>query len=65
MKSKGTFSDLISKSPFGPIQVHMEKSMECAEELLIFVEAVIKDNWEKATTSRKKSMELEKEADQL
>ena len=65
MKSKGTFSDLFSKSPFGPIQVHMEKSMECAEELLILIEAVIKNNWEKATTSRKKIMELEKEADQL
>ena len=65
MKSKGTFSDLFSKSPFGPIQVHMEKSKECAEELLILVEAIIKNNWEKATTSRKKIMELEKEADQL
>ena len=65
MKSKGTFSDLISKSPFGPIQVHMQKSLECAEELLLFLEAVINDDWDKATASRKKISKLEKEADKL
>ena len=65
MKSKGTFSDLISKSPFGPIQVHMQKSLECAEELLLFLEAVIHDDWDKATACRKKISELEKEADKL
>ena len=65
MKSKGTFSDLISKSPFGPIQVHMQKSLECAEELLLFLEAAIQEDWEKATTSRKKISQLEKEADKL
>ena len=65
MKSKGTFSDLISKSPFGPIQVHMQKSLECAEELLLFLEAVINDDWDKTTASRKKIIKLEKEADNL
>ena len=65
MKSKGTFSNLISKSPFGPIQVHMDKSKECAEELLFLLDAVIKNDWDKATTSRKKIKDLEKEADQL
>jgi len=50
MKSKGTFSDLISKSPFGPIQVHMQKSLECAEELLLFLEAVIHDDWDKGNS---------------
>ena len=29
-------SDLIKKSPFGPIQSHMEKSKASANELLIF-----------------------------
>ena len=65
MKSKGTFSNLISKSPFGPIQVHMDKSKECAEELLFLLDAVIKNDWDKATISRKKIKDLEKEADQL
>ena len=65
MKSKGTFSDLISKSPFGPIQVHMQKSLECAEELLVFLDAAIDNDWEKVNTSRKKIIALEKDADKL
>ena len=65
MKSKHTISDLISKSPFGPIQVHMEKSKECAEELLVFLDAVIDNDWNNVNTSRKKINALEKEADQL
>ena len=65
MKTQKTFSDLISKSPLGPIQAHMEKSKDCAEELVIFIEAVIKDNWDKASFSRDKIVILEKEADVL
>ena len=65
MKSKGTFPDLISKSPFGPIQVHMDKSKECAEELLVLIDAAIKNDWDKATVSRRKIKNLEREADSL
>ena len=65
MKTQKTFSDLIGKSPLGPIQVHMEKSKDCAEELVTFIEAVIQDNWDKASLSREKIVILEKEADVL
>ena len=65
MKSKHTISDLISRSPFGPIQVHMEKSKECAEELLVFLDAVIDNDWNNANKSRKKIKALEKDADRL
>ena len=65
MKTQKTFSDLISKSPLGPIQVHMEKSKECSEELVTFIEAVIQDNWVKASLIRDKIVILEKEADVL
>ena len=65
MKSKHTISDLISRSPFGPIQVHMEKSKECAEELLVFLDAVIDNDWNNANTSREKIKALEKDADKL
>ena len=65
MKSKHTISDLISRSPFGPIQVHMEKSKECAEELLVFLDAVIDNDWNKVNTSREKIIALEKDADKL
>ena len=65
MKTQKTFTDLISKSPLGPIQAHMEKSKDCAEELITFFEAVIQDNWDKASLSRDKIVILEKEADVL
>ena len=65
MKSKHTISDLISRSPFGPIQVHMEKSKESAEELLVFLDAAIDNDWDKVNTSRKKIIALEKDADKL
>ena len=62
MKTQKTFSDLIGKSPLGPIQAHMEKSKDCAEELVTFIEAVIQDNWDEASLSRDKIVILEKEA---
>ena len=65
MKSKPTISDLISRSPFGPIQVHMEKSKECAEELLVFLDAAINNDWDKVNASRKKIIALEKDADKV
>ena len=65
MKTQKTFSDLIGKSPLGPIQAHMEKSKDCAEELVTFIKAVIKDDWDKASLSREKIVILEKEADLL
>ena len=54
MKTQKTFSDLIGKSPLGPIQAHMEKSKDCAKELVTFIEAVIQDNWDDASLVEKK-----------
>lgn len=65
MNQKRTFSELISKSPFGPIQVHMGKSKECAKELLVFLDAATDNDWDKATISRKQIIQLEKDADEL
>lgn len=58
-------SDLIKKSPFGPIQSHMEKSKASANELLIFLKAAVDTDWGKATQSRKIIVDLEHEADTL
>ena len=58
-------SDLIKKSPFGPIQKHMEKSKASANELLIFLKAAVDTDWGKATQSRKIIVDLEHEADTL
>ena len=65
MNQKRTLSDLISKSPFGPIQVHMEKSKQCAEELIVYIDAASSNDWDKATESRQKIIQLEKDADVL
>ena len=44
MKSTG-FSDVIRKSPFGPIKAHMEVSTRSVEELIQFIQYVIKKDW--------------------
>ena len=64
MASRG-FSDIIKKSPFGPIKAHMEVSKNCTEELINFLESAINSDWNKATESRKIISQLENEADVL
>ena len=58
-------SDLITKSPFGTIQKHMEKANESAAELMTFLESVVNMDWDRATQSRKKIVDLEHDADAL
>ena len=64
MKSTG-FSDIIKKSPFGPIKAHMEVSKNSTEELINFLESAVNSDWNKATESRKVISQLENEADVL
>ena len=52
MASRG-FSDIIKKSPFGPIKAHMEVSKNSTEELINFLESAVNSDWNKATESRK------------
>ncbi|MDP6917129.1 MAG: TIGR00153 family protein [SAR86 cluster bacterium] len=65
MNNKRNLSELISKSPFGPIQVHMEKTKQCADELLVYLDAAASNDWDKAKLSRQRIIQLEKEADEL
>jgi len=64
MASRG-FSDIIKKSPFGPIKAHMEVSKNSTEELINFLESAVNSDWNKATESRKVISQLENEADIL
>ena len=64
MASKG-LSDIIKKSPFGPIKAHMEVSKNSTEELINFLESAVNSDWNKATESRKVISQLENEADVL
>ena len=64
MRSTG-FTDIIKKSPFGPIQAHMKVSKLSTDELIIFLQAAINSNWEQATQSRETISDLENQADTL
>jgi len=64
MKSTG-FTDLIKKSPFGPIRAHMLVSKASVKELINFLQSAINLDWNKATESRKIISDLENEADAL
>tara|TARA_B110000914_G_C15378598_1_gene406618 strand:+ start:57 stop:734 length:678 start_codon:yes stop_codon:yes gene_type:complete len=59
------FTDLIKKSPFGPIKAHMEVSKSSVKELIIFLQSAIDSNWDQATQSRKLISDLENKADTL
>ena len=58
-------TDLIKKSPFVPIQKHMEVSLTAANELIRFFEAATNSKWDEAQISRKKIVNLEHKADEL
>tara|TARA_B100001113_G_scaffold126060_1_gene102930 strand:- start:86 stop:763 length:678 start_codon:yes stop_codon:yes gene_type:complete len=64
MKPTG-FTDIIKKSPFGPIKAHMEVSLNSTKELINFLESAIDSDWDKAGKSRQIISDLENEADSL
>ena len=62
---RSTITDIIKKSPFGPIQAHMIVSKASVEELINFLQFAIDLNWDEAVQSRKLISELENQADAL
>ncbi|HIK72864.1 MAG TPA: TIGR00153 family protein [Gammaproteobacteria bacterium] len=64
MKVTG-FTDIIKKSPFGPIRAHMLVSKASVDELINFIESAIDLNWNEAVKSRKVISDLENQADTL
>jgi len=59
------FSKIFGTSPVGPIQEHMDTCYRCAKELVAFFTHVVANDWENATKSRERIVELENEADDL
>ena len=57
--------NLFGRSPIGPIQEHMDTCYRCAKELVAFFTHVVANDWENATKSRERIVELENEADDL
>lgn len=60
-----TFAKLFGRSPFGPMQDHMSKSYNCAEQLIPFFQAVLAEDWEQAETLQQRIAGLENEADDM
>jgi len=64
MKVTG-FTDIIKKSPFGPIRAHMLVSKASVDELITFLKLAIDSDWNEAVKSRKVISDLENQADTL
>ncbi len=56
---------IFGNSPFMPMQTHMAKVIECAEEMIPFVDAVIEQNEAAIKKCRTNIVRLEGEADHL
>jgi hypothetical protein len=59
------FTELFGRSPVEPIQTHISICHDCATQLLPFVQAVYRDNWEEASKIQTSIVKLENEADDL
>lgn len=62
---KSTLAGLFGRSPFTPMQKHMETVRACAAELLPLIEAVGRGDQEEVEARRQKIFNLEAEADLL
>ncbi|RRJ82373.1 TIGR00153 family protein [Aestuariirhabdus litorea] len=65
MVANSPFSRMFGRSPIGPIQEHISKAHECAEQLLPFIDAAMAGDWEEAKRLQKALSALEEEADRL
>ena len=63
--NRSTISSLFGNSPVKPLQTHMSGVLDCVTELTVFIDAVVKQDWDAATKSQKKISDLEKQADKL
>ena len=65
MNFSNPISNLFGRSPIRPLQEHMSLVVSCASHLERFFEAVIADQWDKATESFDLVASDENEADDL
>ncbi|MDB4453527.1 TIGR00153 family protein [Pseudomonadales bacterium] len=59
------FSNLFGQSPIRPIQTHMARVHECAQQLIPFIEASLQDDWATAKQIRSTISKLEAKADKI
>ena len=65
MSSSNYFSRIFGNSPVSPLQKHIEKVVLCVEELIPYLDAVIKNDWGKAEKIQNNLAALENDADEI
>jgi len=60
-----SLTSLLGKSPFGPLQHHMEKVVECAEATIPLFEYLVAGDTSALAEQARRVAELESEADQI
>ena len=56
---------MFARSPFMPMQEHIAKAQECAAELIPFFQAVMAQDWVKASECQQRIVTLEHQADEI
>lgn len=65
MTSNNPLSMLFGRSPFGPLQEHIDKTYEATKLLQPFMTAVLANNWEEAEVLCDRISKLEQDADDI
>ena len=65
MVTNNPILQMLSRSPFKPMQEHIAKAQACAVELIPFFEAVMADDWKEAEKIQHRIAALEGEADAM
>ncbi len=65
MFRKAQISGIFGESPIRPLQVHMNKVVECTETLVPFFDAVVAEDWDEVRRLQAEISRLENEADDL
>jgi predicted phosphate transport protein (TIGR00153 family) len=65
MVTNNPILQMFARSPFKPMQEHIEKAQACASELIPFFEAAIEGDWNEAAKVQQRIAVLEGEADAM
>ncbi|MEX2524122.1 MAG: TIGR00153 family protein [Gammaproteobacteria bacterium] len=65
MAKTGYFSRIFGPSPVTPLQQHMDRVVDCVEQLTPYFEAVMQEDWDRAADIQQAIVNLEHEADDI
>ena len=65
MAGQNYFAKIFGDSPVTPLQKHIDKVVDCVEELIPYFEAVYANDWDKASKVQARLGEFENDADNI